>query len=159
MNGGARSKFEPLTWLVVFQSKSSMWWINRFVPGRFKHVVAAGWVEASKVWIFYEVYWGRTSVQAMPEAEGTAYFGRLMGADPDAAVLRVEAREARPACFRLGFWCVPAVKHLVGLRSGALRPDRLWRDCIASGAEIVHDRSKRTVVSAVAAGDRGAEGR
>src|ERR1700738_1141353 len=35
----------------------------------------------------------------------------------------------------LGFWCTIAMKHLVGLRSRALRPDRLWHDCIAAGGK------------------------
>src|SRR5262245_10056993 len=32
-----------------------------------------------------------------------------------------------------GFWCTLAMKHLVGIRAGALRPDQLWRDSIAAG--------------------------
>jgi hypothetical protein len=32
-----------------------------------------------------------------------------------------------------GFWCTLAMKHLVGIRTGAWRPDRLWRDSIAAG--------------------------
>jgi hypothetical protein len=27
------------------------------------------------------------------------------------------------------------MKHLVGIRSRAFRPDRLWRDCIAAGGK------------------------
>jgi hypothetical protein len=34
-----------------------------------------------------------------------------------------------------GFWCTLAMKHLVGISTGALRPDRLWRDCIAAGGK------------------------
>jgi hypothetical protein len=36
---------------------------------------------------------------------------------------------------QLGFWCTIAMKHLVGIRSRALRPDRLWQDCIAAGGK------------------------
>jgi hypothetical protein len=34
---------------------------------------------------------------------------------------------------QIGFWCTIAMKHLVGIRSRALRPDRFWQDCIAAG--------------------------
>jgi hypothetical protein len=34
-----------------------------------------------------------------------------------------------------GFWCTLAMKHLVGIRTGALRPDRLWRDSVAAGGK------------------------
>jgi hypothetical protein len=36
---------------------------------------------------------------------------------------------------QLGFWCTIAMKHLIGIRSRAFRPDRLWRDCIAVGGK------------------------
>lgn len=32
-------------------------------------------------------------------------------------------------------FCVPVIKRLVGLRSGALRPDSLWRHCLEHGGE------------------------
>src|SRR5262245_50481056 len=34
-----------------------------------------------------------------------------------------------------GFWCTLAMKHLVGIRAAALRPDQLWRDSIAAGGK------------------------
>ena len=34
-----------------------------------------------------------------------------------------------------GFWCTLAMKHLVGIRATAWRPDRLWRDSIAAGGK------------------------
>lgn len=157
MNEADRSRYEPLSWLLVFTTTTSMKWVERLVPGKFKHVMAAGWVEASKVWIFYDVQFRRTSVLTMPEKEGLDYFGRIVARDPDHGILRVFAGNGTPAMARLGFWCVPAIKHLVGARSGALRPDRLWHDCLASGAETVHGFAEPKAVSAVAARDRGAK--
>jgi hypothetical protein len=34
-----------------------------------------------------------------------------------------------------GFWCTLAMKHLVGIRAAALRPDRLWRVSLAAGGK------------------------
>jgi hypothetical protein len=35
----------------------------------------------------------------------------------------------------VGFWCTLAIKHLVGIRTSSVRPDRLWRDCLAAGGK------------------------
>jgi len=34
-----------------------------------------------------------------------------------------------------GFWCTLAMKHLVGIRASALRPDQLWRVSLAAGGK------------------------
>src|SRR5262245_31650218 len=34
-----------------------------------------------------------------------------------------------------GFWCTLAMKHLVGIRATALRPDRLWQVSLAAGGK------------------------
>jgi hypothetical protein len=38
---------------------------------------------------------------------------------------------------RLGFWCVPAMAHLLGLKGTLFRPDALYRACLAQGGSIV----------------------
>lgn len=158
MNESPWSEFEPLTWLVLFQSSTSRRWIDRLVPGRFKHVMAFGWVEKAKAWVSYDVQLGRTHILLMAEADGEKKIGEAFGRDADAALLRCAVRlSPRPRLMPSGFWCVPAIKHLLGLRSGALRPDALWRDCLAQGAEIVHE-SRCAKLPAVPAGIGGAEG-
>ncbi|WP_165923541.1 hypothetical protein [Bosea sp. BK604] len=42
----------------------------------------------------------------------------------------------RSPWFRLGFWCVPAMSHLVGLTSTVLRPDALYAACMKAGGSI-----------------------
>lgn len=154
------SKFEPLSWLVVFTTTTTMPWLDRVLPGRFKHVMAFGWVEAAKVFVHYDVQFGRTRVMALPEPEGLDLIAFRLGGDSGAGALRMPADKNARWNARVGFWCVPAIKHLLGLRSGALRPDRLWRDCLASGAEVIHDvrRAEAAALPAERAGSAGAEG-
>jgi hypothetical protein len=107
--------------------------------GQLKHVRAFGYVPQLKAWIFYDVCIGMTNIYL---AKGRHAEWLIHSWCEDCAVLELpvaDAAQHRPLV-RLGFWCVPAIKHLLRLRSRALRPDRLWRDCLQSGARIIHDR-------------------
>jgi len=46
-------------------------------------------------------------------------------------------RADRRFWLRLGFWCVPAMAHLVGCRTQALRPDGLYRAMLRQGGAVV----------------------
>lgn len=139
--------FEPTSWLVVFHISTRWPWLDRLIPGRFKHVSALCWVASADSWLIYDVSARRTSVKIAKGSAGTEVAARIMA---DNGVLRVQV-ERSPQRFvcRVGFWCVPAIRHLLGCRSGALLPARLWRDLVAEGAEVVSDvfrtevRSKR----------------
>lgn len=127
---------EPTAWLLLFSTATGKPWLDRLLPGRFKHVSAAGWVSEAKVWIFYDVSWLRTSLKVLDADAGDARFAvRQRGHGVLKVWVEPEIRGA--AMMRAGFWCVPAIKHLIGSRSGALRPDRLWRDLVAANAEII----------------------
>lgn len=135
MRGMEYSNFEPDSWLVVFHEKSSVRWVNRLVWGRFKHVSAVAWFEAARVWVLFDPALPRIQIVAMPENIGAEVVGGMID---NAGVLRIRTREGFGSVGgRLGLWCVPAVKHLLGLRCGALRPDALWNHCVADGAEVM----------------------
>jgi len=138
-------RYEPLGWMLVFVSATTIPWLDRLIIGRFKHVIAFGWVDETQTWICYDIQIGRTRILSLPDEIGSELIAAKLAGDPGAAALRIEASDLPPSVVRLGFWCVPAMKRLVGLRSGALRPDRLWRDCIASGAEVIHDARSRPI--------------
>lgn len=125
---------EPVHWLLVFHVKTSQPALDRLIPGRFKHVSAIGFVDG--VWIFYDVGIGGRPLQIVRGARGEAMADAWIAGN---SVLRMRSPEVRPALPRLGLWCVPAIKHLVGSRSGALLCSTLWRDLIASGAEVIID--------------------
>src|SRR5262245_1804838 len=66
---------------------------------------------------------------------GTFLHGYLDGCDLIAMPRLPVPKRATP---RAGFWCTLAMQHLVGVRTGAWRPDRLWHDSIAAGGTPHH---------------------
>jgi hypothetical protein len=121
------SGYEPGMWMIVFHRTTGKPWIDRLVPGEFKHVSAIGWIEPAKAWLFYDVARLRTWIRVIPEPQGLDYAAKVMAGNE---VLQVTPGE-QGNWFRFGLYCVPAIKHLLGLRSGALRPTALWRDLAA----------------------------
>jgi hypothetical protein len=134
MNG--TEEHQPCSWLLVFHTSTSLPRLDRWLPGRFKHVSAIGYVDEGDVWLIYDVHHLGTAVRAVIGDAGRLLAARVLSAN---GVLRVPVRRDRCLLPRLAFWCVPAMKHLVGSRSGALRPDALWRDLVRDGAEIIRD--------------------
>src|SRR5262245_323155 len=88
-----------------------------------------------RAWRFYDVKFNGTRLMLAREdnpATGAFLHDYLDGCDLVAMPrLPIPKRTAPHA----GFWCTLAMKHLVGIRTGALRPDRLWRDSIAAGGK------------------------
>lgn len=124
----------PQQWIIVFDRSCKTQWVNRMPIGKYKHVRAFGYVAEAQAWIFYDVSLYDTSIFLACDAHAKALIKAWLA---DADAIGMPALPPRRAAPRLGFWCVQAVKHLIGLRSGALRPDTLWRDCLANGGEIV----------------------
>lgn len=126
----------PLEWHVVFHRDSSRWWVKWLSWGRYQHVSAFGQVKKTGVWLFYEVMTGRTEVMAVPDDKADPLLGLYAS---KGCIVRMMA--PIPADDRLklkpGFWCVPAIAHLLGLKTCALRPDALLRHCLANGGTIV----------------------
>lgn len=135
MNEAQASDYEPSAWLLIFHRECRTPWVNRLVPGRFKHVSAVGWCALADCWVIYDPTLQRTQILVLPDKLGPLAYARMAVGN---SVLQMPVLEQR-ASGRLGFWCVPAIKHLVGLRSGALRPVTLWRDCLANGAKVISD--------------------
>src|SRR5262245_30080932 len=135
-----------MRWVLVFQRHADAWWCRWLACGRYKHVQAYAYVPGLKMWLLYDVRQGKTDLVVArdgPEAEWLIKeFSR--GAD----LISMPVGLSSGQWFRVGFWCVPAIKHLIGLRSGALRPDALWRDCIAAGGvpQEPADEIERTAV-------------
>lgn len=123
---------EPTQWFVCFQRHATAW-VERLPIGRYKHVAAFALVPYINTWIFVDVCLDRTSIKI---ARGDAAKVLIGAFATDAMVVQMPARSRTTLLPRLGGWCVPAVKHLIGLRSGALRPDALLRDCLRNGGEI-----------------------
>lgn len=126
---------EPARWILCFSRQAQRRWMNWFpFIGPYKHVRAFGCVPGINTWIFYDAALDRTSVLVARGETARALMAEwLHGAD----AIGMDVRTGRACIPRLGTWCVPAVKHLIGLRSGALRPIGLWRDCVRHGGEVI----------------------
>lgn len=127
---------EPASWLVFFWPSSKMPWLDRLLPGRFKHVSAAGYVAETATWLFVNPQRGRTIVEAIPDGDEAF---RLNGWCDRAEVIVMPRGFDLGYRFRGPFSCVSVVAALLGLRSGALRPDGLYRDCLRAGGRPIAD--------------------
>jgi hypothetical protein len=126
---------EPTVWFLVFEERSRSWWVNALARGRFKHVQAVGWIGEIGCWIFYDVSLGKTTVAVLPDGERAHAILGLMREKATTVVMA--PRPSRRTWMRFGMWCVPAIAHLVGIPSCALRPDAFYRDCLSHGGEIL----------------------
>lgn len=153
------SECEPKDWFVVFTEESDKWWIRWLARGRFKHVSCFGYVERAYSWVFYDFYLDRARISVVNDHEANALIGHYSSSGTVVRMARPIGREAE-VNLRSGWWCVPAVAHIIGLKSCALRPDALFRQCLANGGEIIGERHEsenaRRPGTEAAAGSRGA---
>jgi hypothetical protein len=125
---------EP-NWILLFSKKRGRWWVRLLAWGRYHHVKAMAFLPTMQAWLFYDVKFNGTRLMLAPDDDpGTPAFLRdyLDSCDLVAMPrLPIPKRVAPHA----GFWCTLAMKHLVGIRAAALRPDRLWRATLAAGGK------------------------
>jgi len=120
-------------WILLFSKKRGRWWVRLLAWGRYHHVKAVAYLPDLGAWLFYDVKFFGTRLMLAREGDpGTGPFlhGYLDGCDLIAMPRLPVPKRVAP---RAGFWCTLAMQHLVGIRTGAWRPDRLWQDSIAAG--------------------------
>ncbi len=127
---------EPKEWFVVFHEETDKWWINALACGRFKHVSVFGKVERSGSWVFYDFHSDRAHIMVVGDWEADIAIAYYSQCGPIVRFPRLLA-DAPKTMLRPGLWCVPAIAHLIGLRTCALRPDALYRQCLAKGGELI----------------------
>jgi hypothetical protein len=130
MNSATAALIEP-DWTLVFCKKPGRWWVRLLACGRYNHVKAIAYLPSVRAWLFYDVKFNGTKILLADEDDPrTEAFLRdyLDNCDTIAMPRLPIPKRSAP---QLGFWCTIAMKHLIGIRSRAFRPDRLWRDCIA----------------------------
>lgn len=130
----------PACWLLVFDRQASSRWTSLVAMGRYKHVRAFGYVPDAEAYVFYDVQFGRTLITV---ARGKGVLRMIGEWCQDADVLSFTPQvKSQKATWVAPLLCTTAVAHLIGLRSGALRPDRLFADCLRNGAILVHGRTQ-----------------
>ena len=125
---------EP-NWILLFSKKRGRWWVRLLACGRYHHVKAIAYLPAMHAWLCYDVKFNGTRLMLVREDDpgSRAFLHYYLDSCDLVAMPRLPIpNRAAP---QAGFWCTIAMKHLVGIRAAALRPDQLWRDSIAAGGK------------------------
>lgn len=125
----------PPIWYVVFGQDANPHWIDRFLRPGFKHVFAFGYLPGHKIWIIYDVKLSATILGVIEKEDAARLIGWIV---TSGRALEWKPRATQNTVrWRAGFWCVPAIKHLLGLRCVALTPWQLYRWMLKNGAKEV----------------------
>jgi hypothetical protein len=123
---------EP-NWILAFSKKRGRWWVRLLACGRYHHVKAIAYLPTLRSWLFYDVKFNGTRLMLAHEDDAATndfLHDYLDNCDLIAMPRLPTPKRVAP---HPGFWCTLAMKHLVGIRTAAVRPDRLWQNCIAAG--------------------------
>lgn len=126
----------PRLWLLIFHTTTGTRWMDRLIPGRFKHVSAACWLEDPGVWVFYDCGIRGTAIKVLDLDAGDVWLARVM---QQAVTIRVMSRNDGRMVVPIGGWCVPQIKRLIGRRGMGALPDQLYRDLMRENAEVIHE--------------------
>ncbi|TBY41599.1 hypothetical protein [Rhizobium leguminosarum] len=127
---------EPSDWYVAFDPWSDRRWIRWLALGRFKHVSCFGFVERAQTWAFFDFHLDRSRIFVVGDHEADKLIGHYSTGKTVVRMAKPIGREL-DVNISFGGWCVPAVAHIIGIRTSALRPDALFRQCLANGGEII----------------------
>jgi hypothetical protein len=123
---------EPDYWNVVFHPSDGV--LPRLCFGRFQHVSAFTYIPGFSGWILYDVQWAGVRIAMLSKVAHLVAYAR------GCTVVKFTRRyDHMPLYTRLGFYCVPAIKHLIGLSCVAVSPDGLYRAIIANGGIILNE--------------------
>ena len=129
---------QPKHWNVCFSTTGLAPWLDRLIPGRFKHVRAFGFVPLEGLWIFVDCnLMGLQVKAARDKSQACDILTRAWISDSE--VVLVPHRERR----RLlpGLYCAGAIGRLIGAPGGALLPSTLHRQCLATGGKLFDEGS------------------
>lgn len=112
------------TWIVIFCDGPGgrRWWHWLFKPG-FRHCFALGW--DGRCWLQVDGLSNILDVRSFADVEMRVVMALLREAG--AAAIAVDRRVVSRGIFRGPLYCVPTVKHLLGVRACALTPWQLYR--------------------------------
>lgn len=151
----------PKKWIVIFKPKTDSRLVRALAWGRFKHVGAMAYLEGTREWLTFDVGFDGTKITVLPA--GPVANATLAPWVEGCTLVAIEGKHYPRRGPPIFGWCVPAVARLIGARGGALRPDTLYRHCLANGGVVLNGRHifRSTVAAARpdsgAAADTGAE--
>ena len=141
---------EPVNWTVVFSRRARTRLQHLLIIGRYKHVRAYAYVPFLHVWVFYDVHLRGTSIVVAADGPPANQMIAIWIEDADLVQISVNKDGINRLSWPILGFCVPAMKRLLGIRSGTLRPDGFYRDCLRNGGvpfEAEHGR--HTVTSTI----------
>lgn len=122
-----------MIWYVVFHPAKSLW------SRRFRHVSLAGYTNTT--WIHLDLDRGGVVISPLYRYEDVQDYLSLLLAHY--TVLHFGPARHEAAHFFRPMTCVSFVKHVLGVRSGALRPDRLFDDLVRKfNAKVLTDAAE-----------------
>jgi hypothetical protein len=139
---------EPPLWVLCFSRETRHRWVGWLTPGRYKHVRAYGYIPGMACWQFFDLHLNGLSLAVVRDGPAArAVLSEWMASADLMRIPRLGPMRRPP----LILTCVAAVRHLIGLPGGTLRPDALWRDCLRNGGEPFEaHHGKATAVPATA---------
>jgi hypothetical protein len=126
--------FPPPLWMIFFWDGPRLGWWDVFTRPGFRHVGAAAWFPSQERWVFYDVSREGTEISVLREEESEEKFCAWVGAASH--ILRMPGPAGKvsvPSCF----YCVGAMKSLLGIKGRALVPQQLHAHLLRIGAEVV----------------------
>lgn len=123
----------PASWQVCFMGVERRFPWDWLLPAGFRHVFLLGYLPGMGHWLCYDVMFFKTEITVLSPARA----GFLLTlAEREGAVLTWPApTTAQPLWrLRLGFWCVTAAKHVLGVGCVAMTPKGLHDYLVRRGA-------------------------
>jgi len=131
---------EARRWTVVFHRRAENWFFAAIALGEFKHVSAFAFIPELDIWTIYDVGFRRTRLTHLADTDAAKTI--LAHIVKGNCTVTVETGTGGLPLMRVGLFCTTAIKHLIGARSRALRPDRLFRHLVAQGGVVRDDGSR-----------------
>lgn len=124
----------PQLWNVCFAGLERNRWFDRFLRPGFRHVFMVGYVAEFGLWLKYEVLFSYSSIAIVSGDYAAGLICKAMH-DGDVLTMRPMFHMKHRVVSRLGLWCVPAVRHALGVRCVALTPQGIHRFLLKNGAK------------------------
>jgi hypothetical protein len=128
---------EARRWTVVFYREAENRFFSAVAMGHFKHVSAFAWLPELGIWTFYDVGFRRTRIVHL--ADGIAAHSYIAALVKGNCVVTIEPRTDNLPLIRWGMFCTSGVAHLLGMKSGTLRPDAFFRLLVRNGGVVSDD--------------------
>lgn len=126
---------KSMIWFVIFHPAQGEWWTRKF-----RHVSLAGY--ANETWLHIDVQRKGVGVAAIySHDEVTDFLSFLLA---HYTVVKFGPALGNSRHFLQPMSCVSFVKHTLGVRSGALRPDGLFRTLVQNYGSEVQGETQRS---------------